>query len=120
MMSAPANGKQAVGTQGVQTSFDFITGISHRELMRVDEVCARLGVERDYVYDLIASGDLETHRKQGRERSSFLVTRRSVLAWLAKSADYVPADFVATLVELAGKLNQRERAELIQRLQSGK
>ena len=99
-----------------QSQFDFILGVCSRELFRVDEVAKRLGVSVDYVYDLIASGDLETHRKPGRERSSQLITRRSVLKWLAESATYRPADFVASLADLANTLTEGERTELRRRI----
>lgn len=104
----------------VQACFDFIVGISDRELMRVDEIVARFGVERTFVYELIDEGKLETHRRKGLARTTYLVTRRSVLAWLADSADYSPEDFVTTLADLAKTLTRAQRAQLAERILSGK
>jgi excisionase family DNA binding protein len=89
--------------ESAQSLFDFILGISNRELMRVDEVARRIGVERDYVYGLISDGSLEIHRRDAH-RSTQLITRRSVLLWLMKTAQYRPADFVA------GTRGSREQA----------
>ncbi len=107
-----------MNNQAAQSHFDFILGVSNRELLRVDEVARRLGVERDYVYTLLADGSLEAHRRPGVERSTALITKRSVLAWLAKSATYEPADFVSTLADLANGLKPEQRAELRKRLKN--
>lgn len=111
-------GRSVAVSSAVQATFDFIVGVSNRELLRVDEVATRLGVSKAYVYDLLDSGELESHRR-GLRGSTMLVTRRSVVAWLARTADYVPDDFLATLVELAMRLTQQQRAQLIARIAAG-
>jgi excisionase family DNA binding protein len=102
-----------------QATFDFILGTSSRELLSVEEVAGRLGKHRDFIYELIGEGALEVHRRPGKERSSMMITRRSVIAWLFKAADYVPEDFLETLLKLARTLPESVRERAHQEIRAG-
>lgn len=99
-----------------QGQFDFILGVSNRELLRTDEIMRRFGVKKEWVYDLIADGSFETHRKEVAG-STQLITKRSVLAWLAASANYTTEDTVNLLEKYCRQLSKAERLELLKRLQ---
>lgn len=78
-----------------------------KPLYRTDEVAAAIGRENtQYVRVLIDEGRLEAHRDSARgERKSNLVTRRSVLLYLAETANYDPAYLVIRMEALLKTLN---------------
>jgi len=96
-----------------QGLFDFLVPVT-KELLRVDEVMAILRKEKDFVYALGETGDLEVHQGEGR-RASYSITRRSVVAYLAKTAKYLPDDFTETVWSLVKRLPADQRATLLQR-----
>lgn len=96
-----------------QSHFDFLVPVT-KELMRVDEVMTVFRKGQDAVYALCDEGVIEVHREDGR-RTHYRVTRRSVVAHLAKTAQYNPADFVATLLDLVKRLPTEQRRTLIHR-----
>lgn len=93
-----------------QTHFDFLVPVT-KELMRIDEVIAILRREKDRIYNLIECGKLEAHQPDSRH-AHYTITRRSVIAYLASTAQYEPDDFVGTLVGLARRLTPQQRAKL--------
>jgi hypothetical protein len=99
-----------------QAFFDFLVPVT-KELLRVDEVMTILRKEKDAVYALCEAGDLEHHQDDGRS-SHLRITRRSVVAHLAKTAKYNPPDFVDTLTKLIGGLPASQRATLLKRAQA--
>lgn len=99
-----------------QTVFDFICPVRAEGLMRPDQVAGLLGFDRSYVYDLVLEGLLEAHRKPGCDKSHLRITRRSVVAYLARTALYKPDDFAGVLEKLALTLEPRQRRELAERL----
>jgi excisionase family DNA binding protein len=103
-----------------QLGFDFLMTIPERQLLvHPKKVAEVLHYERSYVYDLIADGTLEAHRGLGGERKHLRVTRRSVLAYFARTAEYLPDDFIEVIVKLARTLTPAQRKVLIERLLSG-
>lgn len=96
-----------------QAFFDFLVPVT-KELLRVDEVMTILRVEKDSVYALVDDGKIEAHQGDGR-RSHYRLTRRSVVAHLASTAKYNPADFVETLFSLVKRLDPADRAALLKR-----
>jgi hypothetical protein len=70
-----------------QKEFDWLVPTS-KELLRSDEVAAILNQSEDFVYKLRQEGRLECHSHPGRTVQRFRVTRRSLIAYLAESAEY--------------------------------
>ncbi len=103
-----------------QTGFEFLVPYQ-KQLLRVPEVAKILDYDQDSILALIDRGALETHKltAHGDEhsRKTNRVLRRSVLALLAKTADYQPEGMVATLVEIARTLAQPTLKRLIAELQ---
>jgi heme-degrading monooxygenase HmoA len=73
-------------------------------MMRPDQVSAVTGWSRRTVYDLCETGEkpgdapfLEVHELPGRERKDKQITRRSVAAFLLRTARYEPKDFTSLL-----------------------
>lgn len=99
-----------------QGFFDFLVPVT-KELLRVDEVMTILRKEKDVVYALVDEGALEAHQDAGR-RCHYRITRRSVVAHLASTAKYHPADFLDTLLGLIKRLPAEQRATLAKRAQA--
>ena len=102
-MSAPAD----------QSHFDFLVPVT-KELLRVDEVMTILRKGSDAIYALCDEGEIEVHREDGR-RTHYRITRRSVVAHLARTAQYTPTDFGDTLLGLIKRLPADQRQSLITR-----
>jgi hypothetical protein len=98
-----------------QDEFDFLLPYQ-RPLLRMDEVQVVLRVGKDVVYALEEAGQIEGH--QDGPNCMHKITRRSLLAHLARTANYRPADFTAVVRKLAASLTRAERATLIKQLQS--
>lgn len=94
-----------------QTHFNFLVPVT-KELMRVDEVMAIFRREKHWVYERCEEGDFEAHQPPDSRSAHITVTRRSVIAYLARTAKYEPDDFVATLTDLARRLTLQQRAKL--------
>jgi hypothetical protein len=110
-----ASGDKIPGSSHIeQGHFDFLVPIE-KSLLRVDEVMTILRLEKDSVYALVDSAKLEAHQGDGRN-CHYRITRRSVVAYLASTAKYAPADFLDTLAKLAARLSPGDRAELLRRL----
>src|SRR5437763_423877 len=76
-----------------------------KPLYRTDEVCKAIGREQAYVRALIEAGRLEAHQDSAFGiRKSNLVTRRSVLLYLAETANYDPSFFVIRIEALMKNL----------------
>lgn len=79
--------------------FDFLLPLA-KPLWRTDEVGTAIGRSRQFVRLLIDEGRLEAHQDNGRGerlRISSLVTRRSVVLYMAETANYDPAFFILRL-----------------------
>jgi hypothetical protein len=88
-----------------------------KALLRPDEAADCLGFKRDVIYTLILEGKLEAHSDADRDRPSYRVTRRSVLARLATTAQYEPDDFLDVIEALIKTLSGPQIDRLIVRAQ---
>lgn len=71
--------------------FDFLVPVS-KNLLRTDEVAEIINRQTGYIRSLIEEGRLEAHRDSTfGTRKSNIVTRRSVILYLAETAAYDPA-----------------------------
>lgn len=98
-----------------QSHFDFLVPVT-KELLRVDEVITILRQQKDTVYALVEEGKLEAHQND-RRSAHYRITRRSVIAHLAATATYEPADFLDTVAALCKRLPPAQRNTLAKRLQ---
>jgi len=96
--------------------FEFLLPYA-KALLRPDEAADCLGYKRDFIYTLILEGKLEAHSDADRDRPSYRVTRRSVLARLAATAQYEPDDFLDVLESLIKTLSGPQIDRLIVRAQ---
>lgn len=76
-----------------------------KPLLRPDEAADCLDLSRNHIYSLILEGKLEAHADNERERLTYRITRRSVLARLAKTAQYEPDDFLDVIESLIKTLS---------------
>ena len=88
-----------------QLAFAFLLPWSERKtLLTVQEVAILLDLSDDSVRALVDNAALEAHRFtcQGDKdsRQNYRITRRSVLAWLARNAAYETPDILKTLLEI--------------------
>lgn len=74
-----------------QDEFDWLVPTS-KELLRSDEIARILNQSEDFVYQLRQEGRLECHSHPDRKVKRFRATRRSLLIYLAESAEYHNAD----------------------------
>jgi hypothetical protein len=93
--------------------FDFLMPYD-KPLYRTDEVATTIQRSHNSVRELIEAGRLEAHRDSiFGIRKSNLVTRRSVLLYLAETANYDPSSFVDRLESLLKHLNHSALQRLI-------
>lgn len=82
--------------------YDFLIP-TRKALMRMDEVASAIGRSLSFVRALIDEGRLEAHRDSAKgDRLTNLVTRRSVILYLAGTGNYDPA-FIVMRVEVVMK-----------------
>ena len=110
--SAPSLGKQKRKAIA-QGDFDFLLPLQ-KNLWRTDEVADAISRDQQYVRALIDDGRLEAHRDSALGvRKSSLITRRSILLYLAETANYDPAYLVLRLEAVLKKLNPAALDRLI-------
>ena len=96
-----------------QRNFDFLIPFK-KGLLNLPEVLKVIGRERDFVRELLNDGRLEAYGDNASgERKSYRVTRRSVLVYFARTAQYDPAHFVGALEELLETLSNEQLQRLI-------
>jgi hypothetical protein len=86
--------------------FDFLLPYQ-KPLWRTDEVAEVIGRSIQYVRALIEDGRLEAHTDSvfgDGERKSSMITRRSVLLYLAETANYDPGYLVIRIEVLLKRL----------------
>jgi hypothetical protein len=84
--------------------FDFLLPFQ-KPLWRTDEVAEVIGRSIQYVRALIEAGRLEAHQDSAfGDRKSNLITRRSVLLYLAETANYDPGYLVIRIEVLIKRL----------------
>jgi hypothetical protein len=77
--------------------YDFLIP-TRKPLMRTDEVAVAIHRSLNFVRALIDDGRLESHQDSATgNRNTNIVTRRSVVLYLAETADYDPAYIVMRL-----------------------
>lgn len=103
--------------------FDFLMPFQ-KNLLRTDEVSEIIGRSRQFVHELLQEGRLEAHYDSvysvasGDEprkgpRKSPRITRRSVILYLAETANYDAGYLVIRIETLLPKLNQAALDRLI-------
>jgi hypothetical protein len=91
-----------------QRAFCFLIPVK-KNLLTTGEVARFIGRNEDYVRQLLDEGRMEYHAD-----SAFgtRVTRRSVLYYLLKTAQYEPDGFLSWLADLAESLTPEQRTSL--------
>lgn len=99
--------------------FDHLIGHLKSPLLRPQQVATATGWALQTIYDLCDGGRLETH-DLGPDRSTKrkLITRRSVAAFIAASANYEPRDFLALVTLILPTLGKTQLVELMARAQA--
>jgi hypothetical protein len=94
--------------------FDFLLPY-RKPFYRVDEVSEAIGgFAHNFVRALIDAGKLEAHRHgSGEFRKVAAVTRRSVLLYLAETANYDPTFLVIRIEALLKNLNRPALIRLV-------
>jgi hypothetical protein len=101
--STPSLDKPTLAAVG-RGDFDFLLPYQ-KPFWRTDEVADVIGRSTQYVRQLIEGGRLEAHQDSAYgERKTSLVTRRSVLLYLAETANYDPAYLVIRVEALIKRL----------------
>lgn len=100
-------------TDAQQAEFEWLIPVG-RPLLRIDEVCSILRIEKTAVYELVESGELEAH--QNGPGGVYRITRRSVLAHLVRTALYRPIDFVDVVARLIRAMPPAHQAILLRKL----
>jgi hypothetical protein len=96
-----------------QRNFDFLMPFK-KALYTVPETAKTIGREQDFVRELIQEGRLEAHADSAfGTRKSNLVTRRSVLVYFARTAQYDPAQFLDAFGDLMSALTADQLTKLI-------
>lgn len=87
-----------------QESFDFI--VPRKEWHTPEEVAGYIGMGQSFVYELIEAGKLDAHGHNAGEDLKLRrrIHRVAIIAYLLKTANYEPADYVARLCELIDRL----------------
>ena len=116
-MAAPSQSKRFTATDAefalAQRHFDFLMPY-RKALYNVPETATAIGREQDFVRELIAEGRLEAHSDSAfGVRKSSLVTRRSILVYLARTAQYEPAQFLESFAELLAAMTSDQLTKLI-------
>ncbi|HMJ06382.1 MAG TPA: hypothetical protein VK474_09035 [Chthoniobacterales bacterium] len=116
-MEAPAGKKRFSASDAelasAQRNFDFLMPYK-KALLTTKEVAQVIGREQDFVRELIQEGRLESHADSafGLMKSN-RVTRRSVLVYFARTAQYEPAQFIDGFRDLFLTLTPEQLTKLI-------
>lgn len=99
--------------------------LSHgRPMVTLDELAAAIGCSRKKARSLADAGEVEVHdfgcgegrATTARHAHAYRITRRSVLLYLLRTADYEPADLADRLVAIGKALPSAELAPVIRAL----
>lgn len=96
-----------------QGEFNFLCPFKGA-FLRPDQVASCIGRKLSFVYQMIEEGKLEVHAPQDRKKQRYVITKRSVLALQAKTANYNPADFTPWLEDLVNQLSAEQLQTLVQ------
>ena len=116
-MAEPTTKKRFSATpaeiESAQRSFDFLMPYK-KALLTTPEVAKVITFGEDFVRELIDDGRLEVHADSAfGERKTNRVTRRSVLVYFARTAQYDPAHFIDQFRELLKTLTPEQLNKLI-------
>ena len=94
-MKRPASPQLRIPPPVANGAFDFLmAGIKDKQLLTTTEVGKALGISQEAVRNLIEEGSLDVfHFCANGQRKTNRVVRRSVLRYLAETADHDPAEF---------------------------
>lgn len=99
--------KQKLRVESFRTRNWQRSNASEFDLLLTREVAGEIGRAQAFVRELIESGRLEAHQDSAfGTRKSNVVTRRSVLLYLAETANYDPAFLVIRMEALLKNLNR--------------
>lgn len=99
-----------------QQSFDFLVPFTERRtLFSVQEVAKMIQRTETFVYAEVDAGRFEAHGTHAPEKTRLRITRRSVLAWLAETAQYEPEYFIERIERLLGALNAAQLTRVVQK-----
>lgn len=96
-----------------QRHFDFLMPYK-KPLYTVPETAKTIGREVDFARKLIELGRLEAHADSafGTQKTN-LVTRRSILVYHLRTAQYEPAHFIESFAELLRAMTSEQLTKLI-------
>jgi hypothetical protein len=96
-----------------QRHFDFLMPY-RKPLYTVPETAKTIAREGDFVRKLIELGRLEAHADSafGTQKTN-LVTRRSILVYHLRTAQYEPAHFIESFADLLGAMTGDQLTKLI-------
>ncbi len=97
----------------------FAAGISGKDWFRPDEVASAIGFSTSFVFKLIDQGILPAHRHNAATgaKARWRVHRDALVIYLARTADYEPADFVESLGDLVCRRSRPELLRVKQRVE---
>lgn len=96
-----------------QLNFDFLMPFK-KATLNTQEVGQVIGFGDDYVRKLIEDGRLEAHADSAfGTRPTYRVTRRSILVYFARTAQYDPAQFLDGFKDLLRSLTSEQLTKLI-------
>jgi hypothetical protein len=99
--------------------FDFL--VPYRSpLISPVQVAKSLGKDVDHVYSLCQRGKLEDHGVPGRKVQRRKITKRSLLLYMAESANYSPADIVDRAVDVAVTFTDAQLALFQQKIKAAR
>ncbi len=81
--------------------FDFLLGEGRGNLMSVPEAAKALGRSSDFIVELCESAQLESFAPRDRSKARRQITRRSLAAYLATTADECAEE---TVIRITAKL----------------
>jgi hypothetical protein len=116
-----ADARKLAALEEKQVEFDFLMPFSERRaLLSVKEVCLCIGREETFILERVQDGSLEAHgtapagETAGR-RVGLRITRRSVLLWLTRTAQYEPEYFLERLLKCVDALTPQQCEVVIKR-----
>jgi hypothetical protein len=98
-----------------QGEFDFLMPFGERrKLLAPREVAECIGRSVDFVYAECECGRFEAHGPLDREKTRIMITRRSVLLWLAETAQTDPRYFMERVEKMMATLSVPQLNRLIE------
>ena len=100
-----------------QLNFDWLVPFQFKQLLTPAEAGACIARSENYVRALVEAGRLESFADSALgERKSLLITRRSVVVYLAKIAQLDPDHYVDQVIEAAERMSTAARQKVVNAL----